>query len=1147
LSPAATASSEHRRRRYGAFHNKLNTRKIIVGRTLVHIRNLLRQVLVASLLITAPTSSIAAQGTRLLRRPTVSHDNVAFEYGGDLWVASRAGGSARRLTSTPSAESDPFFSPDGSMIAYSATIAGNTDVYVVPVEGGEPKRLTYHPGVDNVRGWTPDGKRVLFASSRGTLPTPGANSYFRLWTVSLDGAMPEMLPVPRAFTGSYSPDGKRVGYQQVSVAMFAAAWAENQSSQWRRYRGGRTQPVRIIDLASLAETKLPWTNSNDTDPMWVGSTIYFLSDRDHTVNLYSYSEDTKQLTQLTHHTGFDIMAASASADAIAYEQAGYVHLLDLKTGQSHQLNIDVKGDFPWAHPQMKRVSSLIADATLSPTGARAAFEARGDIFTMAPDGSYRNITQSSGAHDRNPAWAPDGKRIAWFSDESGEYQLMIGEQTGEAKPRAIAAPTSAFFASPIWSPNAQQLLLRDTNAQLWTVAVSTGRFTKIDADTYDDPGRGFDAAWSPDSKWVAYSKSTPSHMRAIFLYSMAAGKTYQVTDGMADVITPAFDASGKYLYFLASTNYGLKSGWLDMSSQERLVRRSVYLAVLSAKEPSPLLPSLADEAERLAESHDSTPAKSVRASATAAQKAPAPKLDTATMTRVDIEGIQQRIVPLAVPPGDYSSLVAGSAGTIFFGEAPPPSGRPEQSYHLMQYRLADRRSRPFVDGVASYVVSADTKKLLYGTADNHWSIISAEEPPKPGDGALNVEAMETLVDPRAEWKEIFRETWRTQREFFYDAKMHGNDWQAIYDKYSPLVQSVQHRADLAYLIATVGGELTVGHSYLEGSGDVPDTAYTSVGLLGADYSVDKGRYRIQRIYTAGSWNPNLQAPLSAPGLKVAEGNYLLEVNGRSLSAPANLYTLFEGTAGKLTTIRVNSTPSIEGSWLVTVMPVADDEALRTQAWIDDNRHLVDKLSGGRLAYVWLPNTAGNGYTAFNRYYFAQQDKQGAIIDERYNQGGEVADYIVQQLSRVHAGYFAERAGRTVTMPMAGIFGPKVMVINESAGSGGDALPYYFRAAKLGPLVGTRTWGGLVGTLGDPATIDNGGITAPDLAFYDLNGKWAVENEGVTPDIEVENSPADLMHGKDAQLERAVVEALKMLEAHPTTLAPRPAPINRVTP
>ncbi|MDB4910932.1 MAG: peptidase, partial [Gemmatimonadetes bacterium] len=612
----------------------------------MHIRHLLA----ASLLAAFASAPLTAQGTRLLRRPTVSHDNVAFEYGGDLWVVPRAGGSARRLTSTPSEETDPVFSPDGSSIAYSATISGNTDVYVVPVGGGEPKRLTYHPGVDYVRGWTPDGKRVVFGSSRGTLPTPGANSFFRLWTVTLDGSMPEMLPAPRAFTGSLSPDGKRLAYQPVAIAMFAAAWAENQSSQWRRYRGGRTQPIRILDLASYAEEKLDWTNSNDTDPMWVGNTIYFLSDRDHTVNLYAYDGATKKLTQLTHHDDFDIMAASAGPDAIAYEQAGYVHLLDLKTGQSRQLNIDVTGDFPWARPQMKRVASLIGSASLSPTGARAVFEARGDIFTVASeDGGYRNITQSSGAHDRNPTWSPDGRQIAWLSDDSGEYQLMIGDQMGASKPSAISLPTPAYFTSPIWSPNALHILFRDTNAQLWTVAVATGKFTKIDSDTFDDPGRGFDAAWSPDSRWVAYSKSLPSHMRAIFLYSRVAGKAYQLTDGMADVITPAFDAGGKYLYFLASTNYGLKSGWLDMSSQERLVRRSVYLAVLSAKEPSPLLPSLVDEPGRTLDAHDSTSEKAPPSIASKAHRAPVLRLDTASTTSVDIEGIQQRIVALRIP------------------------------------------------------------------------------------------------------------------------------------------------------------------------------------------------------------------------------------------------------------------------------------------------------------------------------------------------------------------------------------------------------------------------------------------------------------------------------------------------------------------
>jgi len=1104
----------------------------------------------AVILLLLPLATASAQGTRFLRRPTVSREMIAFEYGGDLWVVPRAGGNARRLTSTPSAESDPRFSPDGSMIAYTATVAGNADVYVLPVSGGNPRRLTYHPGADFVRGWTPDGKRILFASTRGTVPTPGANSFFRLWTIAADGGMPEPLPMPRAFAGSYSTDGQRMAYQPLGVAMFAAEWAEPQYSQWRRYRGGRTEPVHVMTLADYDEVKLPWSNSNDTDPMWIGKSVYFLSDRDGVVNLYANEAGAPQVTQLTHYTDFDIMDASAGPDAIAYEQAGYIHLLDLATGRSDQLNIVVSGDFPWAQPQMKKVASLISDASLSPTGVRAAFEARGDIYTVsAADGSYRNLTHSSGVHERSPAWSPDGTQLAWLSDASGEDQLMIGDQTGATAPRAIRLPSLAHFSDPIWSPDAGHLLFRDSHAKLWVADVSSGRFTAIDTDTYDEPSRGFEATWSPDSRWIAYSKSLDNHLRAIFLYSLADGKTHQLTDALADATSPSFDAGGKYLYFLASTDYGLRSGWVDMSAMERPVRRSIYLAVLGAHDKSPLLPESTDEAKRGVAAGDSTAAQPHETRpASARPSAPARPAAAATAGRVtiDLDGIEQRIIPLAVPAADYSSLIAGNAGTFFFLERRPQPSLGEPPTQLWQYQLAERKARPFLDGVASYSVSADAKKILYDAGRNHWGIVPADRPAKPGDGKLDVDQLETMVDPKAEWAEIFRETWRTEREFFYDAEMHGNDWNRIYAKYSVFVPYVAHRADLAYLIASVGGELTVGHSYLLGEGDVPDTAHSKVGLLGADVSVDHGRYRIQHIYTAGSWNPQLHAPLSEPGLNVAAGDYILDVNGRELAAPENLYSLFIGTAGRPTTIRVSHTPSADGSWIVTVVPIADDDALRTQAWVDHNRQLVDKLSGGRLAYVWLPNTSVAGYTAFNRYFFAQQDKQGVVIDERYNQGGTVADYIVDQLSRQLMGYFAERAGNPFTMPMVGIYGPKVMIINESAGSGGDALPYYFRIARLGPLIGTRTWGGLVGTIGDPQPIDNGGITAPDLAFYDVHGKWAVENEGIAPDIEVENTPSEVIHGHDPQLERAVSEALKLLEAHPPQRVPRPAPINRVT-
>jgi tricorn protease len=1068
---------------------------------------------------------VSAQGTRLLRHPALSRDSIAFEYAGDLWIASRTGGDARRLTSTPGAETEPCFSPDGTQIAYTATIAGNTDVYVMSAAGGEPHRLTYHPGVDRVRGWTPDGRRVIFASTRDSVPQ---QSFMRLWSVSIEGGLADPLPLPRGFAAAYSPDGKRLAYDEIPLA-FTPDWVER--SMWRHYRGGRVHPIRIFNFANNSVEKLPWENSLDSTPMWIGDTIYFLSDRNFTTNLYSYNTNTKQVKQLTHHDDYDIMTASAGPDGVVYEQAGYIHLFDPKSGQSRQLSIEARGDLPWAHPQWKKVAASVRESALSPTGTRAAFEARGDIFTVPTEkGDYRNLTQSPGAHDRSPVWSPDGAQLAWMTDSSGEYELMIGDPLGSTKPRSIQLPSTAYFAAPEWSPDGKQMALHDNHRNLWLMDVSSGKFTKLDVDAFPDPSRDFDPVWSPDSKWIAYSKGLPTHLRAIFIYSLDENKAHQITDGLADSIDPAFDQSGKYLYFLSSTDYGPRTGWLEMSSLDRPVRRAIYLAVLSATEPSPLLPETGDEPHNAAE----------RPQHAAETPKPAP-------VKIDFDNISQRIISLNVPSADYNNLTSGAAGVIFYTQAGANPGAPPR---LQKYQLKERSAATFAEGVRSFSLSGDKKKLLYQTgfgANSHCAVVATDHPAKPGEGALKMDDLQMLVDPRAEWSEIFRESWRIQREYFYDAKMHGANWTQIYEKYHSLVASVGHREDLSYLIAMTGGELTVGHSYLQGSGDLPDDESPDhTGLLGADYSVDNGKYRFQHIYSGENWNPDLRAPLSAPGIEVSEGDYLLEVNGKLVTASADIYSFFEGTAGRQTMIRVGKSPSIEGSKVVTVVPVANEDGLRTRAWIENNRRIVDKLSGGRLAYVWLPNTAGAGYTSFTRYYYAQQDKKGAVIDERYNHGGMVADYIVNELDRKLMGYFAVRDGAETTSPEAGIYGPKVMLVNESAGSGGDALPYYFHLRKIGPLVGTRTWGGLVGTLGTPPTIDGGGITAPGLAFYDLSGKWAVENEGITPDITIENTPAEMIAGHDAQLERAVAEALKLLDQNPPKSVPRPAPIDRTS-
>jgi tricorn protease len=1068
----------------------------------------------------------SGQGTRLLRHPTVSRDLVAFEYAGDLWAVSRTGGAARRLTSTQGVELEPHFSPDGTQLAFTATVAGNTDVYVMPTSGGDPKRLTYHPSSDRVRGWTPDGRRIVFASVRTSAPQ---QAFMRLWTIGTEGGLPEQVTMPRAFTGAYSPDGRRVAYEEFST-QFIPDWYE--ASGWRHYRGGRTHPISVINLGDNSVEKLPWTNSNDAEPMWVGNTIYFLSDRNHTVNLFSYKTDTKQVSQLTQHDDFDIQTASAGADAVVYEQAGYIHLVDTRSNQSRKLTIEVNGDLPWARPQFKKVASMIRASMLSPTGVRAVFEARGEIFSVPTEkGDYRNLTQSTGAHDRSPAWSPDGSQLAWLSDQSGEYQLMIGDPIGTVKPRAIALPSLGFFSTPTWSPDGTQILLQDNHRNLWTLEVANGNATKIDNDAYPDPIRQFDPSWSPDSKWITYSKNLPSRLRAIFVYSLASKKVHQLSDGLADSLSPAFDPNGKYLYFLASTNYGPSTGWLEMSSLDRPVRRAIYLAVLSATEPSPLLPETGDE-----------PAPPPKPDGPPTPPAPAPKNVT---VKIDVEGLAQRVLPINLPVGEYTNLTAGTAGSFYYTE-PLPGGGPGL-LRLQRYQISARAAAPVLEGVRSYSLSGDKKKLLYqGPAPTSWGVVSTERPARVGDGPLNLASLEMRVDPRAEWEQIYRETWRVQREYFYDPKMHGADWQAIYDKYKPLLAHVGHRADLGYLIATVGGELTVGHSYLLGTGDIPAEDPVQVGLLGADYAIENGRYRIKKIYSGENWNPELRAPLSSPGIQVAEGDYILEVNGRPLTSPTSIYSLFEGTANRQTLIRVNKSPTLEGARLLTVVPVANEDGLRTRAWVENNRRMVDKLSNGKLAYVWLPNTATPGYTSFTRYFYSQQDKEGAVIDERYNQGGMVADYIVNELDRKLLGYFALRAGEPITSPIAGIYGPKVMLINESAGSGGDALPFYFRQRKIGPLIGTRTWGGLVGTLGVPPTIDGGGITAPTLAFYNIKGEWDVENVGVAPDIQVEYTPADVINGRDPQLERAVQEALKLVQQNPMKRIPRPAPINRVS-
>lgn len=1060
--------------------------------------------LLALLALTMLIDPALSQDTRLVRQPDISETNIVFTYANDIWIVNQNGGSARRITSFQGVESNPCFSPDGKMVAFTGEYDGNLDVYVVPAEGGTPERLTWHPGSDIVRGWSADGAQVIFASGRTSAPVP----YDRFWKVSLNGGLPEALPIPRVHKGQFSPDGDYFAYQQINLS----------DDEWRNYRGGQARPIWLMDMNDYSVTELPWNGSNDQNPVWIDDTIYFLSDRDHAMNIYSYDLSEKELNQVTSYAEYDVKELSSGGGLLVYEYGGFIYKLDPQTGNDQKVSVSVKGDFPWARPHWENVGKQITNASLSPNGVRALVQARGEIFTLPTDkGNYRNLTNSSNAADRHPAWAPDGEHIAWFSDKNGEYSLMIGTQDGLEEPREIKIPDPTFFYRTAWSPDSEKILFTDEELNLYYMEVKSGDITKVDTDTYAHPQRTLDPVWSPDSEWIAYAKRLENQFHVIKVHNLEEDRSYQITDGLSDATSPAWDASGKYLFFLASTNFALNTGWLDMSSYDRPVEQGIYFAVLQSDEPSPLLPESDEEAPDKEE-----------------DKSDKEKEAPPTVT-IDFKGMSQRILSLDVPERHYVSLKTGKAGELFYGEVVEN----QSGFTLHKYSLDERTSSPFMSPLQSYTLSHTGEKLLYHSK-NTWGVVSAgEESPKVGDGKLNTN-IRMRLNPKQEWQQIFDEAWRFQRDYLYVDNLHGADWKGIYQKYSPWIEHVRHRSDLTYVLDILGGELSVGHSFT-GGGDNPDVDHISVGLLGVDFEVANGRYRIKRIYSGENWNPNLRAPLQAPGLNVSEGDYILAVNGVELTAGMNPYSLFEGTADRQTILHVHDDPSMDGSREVTVVPVESETALRSRAWVEDNRRKVDKMSDGRLAYVWLPNTAGAGYTYFNRYYFAQQDKQGAILDERFNGGGSAADYMVDVMSRELHGFFNNPVGenKPFTSPGAGIWGPKVMIINESAGSGGDYLPYMFRKMDIGPLVGTKTWGGLVGIWDTPPLIDGGYITAPRGGFYNLEGEWAVENEGVAPDIQVEMTPSEVIRGRDPQLERAVREALELLQKNPVEIVPQP--------
>ena len=1135
---------------------------------------LFRSLASAPFLLLFPVVLQAAppQNPHLLQRPALTATQIVFNYAGDLWTVDRKGGRAVRLTTGVGLETSPVVSPDGRTIAFSGEYDGNTDVYTIPISGGVPTRVTYHPSADVPVAWTLDGQ-IVFRSDR-----QASSRFAQLYEVAPAGGVARLLPLPMAYQGMLSADGRTMAYSPL-----APAFGFNYTSyvSWGNYRGGRAGTVNLTDMQTLATTTIPHEKASDFSPVWFGNKVYFLSDRKGPVSLYSYDPSSKAIVEVLKNSGPDVHSLAAGPGGLVYDQLGEIYLFDPASGKSHMVEIDVTGDLPEVRERIENVSAEIEHAGISPTGVRAVFEAHGEILTVpAKHGPTRDLTNTPGVMERFPAWAPDGQSIAYFSDESGLYALHVASQNGDAAVRKfVLAPEPDYYFDPKWSPDSKKIAFYDNRTNLWMLDVTSGKLTMVGpANTFSEIQR--DYAWSPDSRWLAYTHEEDNHLNVGYLYSLDSGASTAFTDKMADTRSLAFDRNGKYLYFTASTNDAGTAFGLDMTSDLLRTARNVYALVLAADTPSPLAPESDDE-KTLAAAREHThdmgdePAAngahagrnpaSGEAGADAADSKPSmPVAPSMKPTKIDLAGIEARVVPLPLPAGSYADLESGKAGGFFF------LARSEAGFRgagggatLRRFSLESRKADTVAEGVISYALSSNGERVLLeqrrgggDLAENNagrpapatYSIVPSSPAPagataRPAGAestgaALNLTDMQIRVNPKAEWAQIYHEVWRIERAYFYDPNFHGVNTVAEEKRFEPYVASIASRTDLNYILQEMLTGFSVGH--LRGNGGaIPEAKRVPGGLLGADFVVTGNRYCIAKLYDGGYWNPGMSGPLTQPGLNVHVGDCITAIGGQNLTATEDIQRPLEGTAGHAVTVRITHADGSAGRDL-TVIPIRSEAALRNVDWIQSNQRKVDQLSGGKLAYIYLPDTGEGGFTNFNRYYYAQDEKQGAIIDERFNAGGQVADYIIEAMQRHLLSYWSPRYGRIDRTPNAAILGAKVMIANEFSGSGGDAMPYLFKQQKIGPLVGKRTWGGLVGIGQIPVLMDGGTVTSPSFGQFSPAGVWDVENRGVEPDYPVEQDPKAVSEGHDPQLEKAVALALEELAKNPVPTPKRPA-------
>jgi tricorn protease len=1076
---------------------------------------------------TLPTPARSAlEECRLLRQPDIQGDRIVFVYGGDLWTVGKRGGVATRITTHEGAERFPKLSPDGKSIAFTAEYDGNVDAFVMATDGGEPKRMTWHPAQDQVVEWYPDGKSILLRSPRAS----AIQRFTRFLRVPAGGGFPELLPLPSAGYASLSSDGSQIAFVSPSY--------DNRT--WKRYKGGNAPEIWIYDFTKNTSEKMTDWEGSDEWPMWHGRTIYYASDRGgKTANLWAFDADKKTHRQVTTFTDYDVKWPSIGGDSIVFEKGGYLFVMDLPSEKAAPIRVYVPDDRKTLRAEQRNVASLMTGFDLSPSAKRAVFAARGDLFTVpAEKGDARNVTHSPGSRERDPAWSPDGKWIVYLSDASGEYEIHVVASDGTTPDRQVTKGGHSFRFAPRWSPDSKKVAFSDQTMTLFWCDIASGKITQIDKS---EDGEIHDFAWSGDSRWIAYAKPQETGFGRIQLYSLETGKLTPVTDSLTDSFNPSFDPEGANLYFISRRTLDPEFGTFELNMQFSVTDR-IYVATLRKDGVSPVAPqsdeekgddSAADKDKDKDKDKSKDPNKGKKKDDGADKKPEAPK-----PVQIDLDGIEQRLTVLPIPAGRYGGLTAFK-GKLLYVAVPPPSADdgpggapPNASIHL--FDLEKRKDVTVIGEVRPEFASAiDGGKILYRGKDG-FGIVEAVEGKKSGDGKIATDDLQSVVDPRLEWMQMFNEAWRLERDFYYDPNMGGLDWKVVGDKYRQLVPFAAHRADLNYILGELIGELSTSHAYV-GGGDYPDVKRVSVGLLGADYELDakSGLYRFKTIYSERNWADPTAAPLGEPGIHVREGDYLLAVNDAPLKAPDNLYAAFTGTVGKQTRIKVGSSATDPAPQTFIVVPVQNENALRYVAWVTANREKVAKATDGRVAYIHVPDTAVSGMREFTRQYYPQVDKSGIIVDERWNGGGFIPDFFVERLARTTWVRWSSRDGNGFKTPSSAIDGPKCILINQYAGSGGDAFPYYFRLKGLGPVIGKRTWGGLVGISHDLPLVDGGAVTMPDFGMWDPKaGQWLVENHGVDPDIEVENPPDAGVSGHDPQLERAIRYVNDELRAHP---------------